>query len=189
MDDKIFLFQGQTEDCQLLSCKDDETRHIISFGFKCQKMGEIWNPHGFEWIEEYGTLKTDFPFLSGFIPVFSQTAYNFLHKIIPQNIAEYLPIEINSEKYYAVNILKSYSNILNEKKSDIEFFSSGRIMEINNYVFLPQKEPLLPVFKIAQLMTNIFVTETIVNAVKESNLTGANFVPCEIKKKSFWQIF
>ncbi len=130
-----------------------------------------WKEIKFSWTNE-NLKKCDFPFIDGFIPVISQKAYDVLHPLT-QNDAEYLPINVDGERFYIMNVLKVYPKIVNLKDSHDE-----------HYTFYPTPN-LASIFKIEEQFTPLFVTAEIKNAIEKTNLIGYKFIKCQIKERGF----
>jgi hypothetical protein len=71
----------------------------------------------------------DFPSLRGSVPVFSKMALAVLRPLIGHAI-EALPLDCDSGRFYAINVL-DIVNGLDLEKSDFIRFDDGRIMMIN----------------------------------------------------------
>jgi hypothetical protein len=65
---------------------------------------------------------------------------------------------------------------LDEMRSDVKRFSSGRIMKIDRYEFSPMRLPDIPLFKIPNLRASpTFVTDSFVAMWQQSELFGLEF--------------
>lgn len=139
----------------------------------------------FHWIEQDDTPVCDFPMINGCIPVVSERALRIILPFIEEDEVEILPIKVEVEPFYILHLLKVY-DVLNTRKSDIQYFKSGRVKNVGKYVFLPAvtNAPLL--FQISTLQTFIFAKEELVQTISQSQLTGANFEECPINRCLFF---
>ena len=120
----------------------------------------------------------DCPFIIGSIPVFNQPAFNILSAKLSPNDIQVIPINVDHSPYYIVNAIHKISGILNKKKSHISYFSDGRIMDIEKYVF--SNIPNIPsLFKIEELPIYTFVNEDIASTLEKRNITGVCVEQCK----------
>lgn len=114
--------------------------------YKSKPMAKNWKP--FE-VKRWAGRVGDFPSLYGFIPVFSQRAWDVLGPLLA-DVVEALPIKHPSGKaYYAINVLQVV-DCLDRKRSQLEFSSSGKVMGVEKYVFDPKRLPPFHMFKIPE---------------------------------------
>lgn len=132
----------------------------------------------FNWSGETSDKITDYPFINGSTPVFSNNVFEFLKGLIISNCT-ICTIKVDVEEYKIVDA-KTLSGILKPELSTIKYFKDGRIMNIKKYVFA-NLQNIPPIFKIPELKTFTFVTEEFVDVLKSINrLDGLNFEECEI---------
>ena len=179
---KIYRLQKEYGFAELIP--NNESLDMINEGFVGKPMKDYWNIQKMKWNKEESDIIGDFSFLAGLIPVINNNVFKKLSAVIAKESVELLPIVINDEKYFALNILNIKSNILNEKKSNIEYFEDNSIMYINEYVF--NDIHVEPIFKIHQLTTHIFTTDVLKNIIKKEKLTGINFIECKVKAKGWF---
>lgn len=117
-------------------------------------------------------LSGDFPTL-GTIPVFSERAVNSLRDLLEAN-GEILPLTSADGSYSAYNVT-TVVDALDEVRSKVTRFRDGRVMEILEYAFLPQRLGGLTIFKVPQILSNVFVTDVFVSRVREAGLVGFKF--------------
>lgn len=117
----------------------------------------------------------DFPYLASDIPVFSQRAIDTLNDLLVPN-GELLPLVCPGYSYSAFNVT-SILDVLDEDLSDIIYFnSSKKVMDIEKYMFRPEKLTGAVIFKIPQFYRSyVFVTDIFVKRVQEAGLTGFKF--------------
>lgn len=179
---KIYKLQKEYGFAELIP--NNESLDMINEGFVGKPMKDDWNIQEMQWNIEESDVIGDFSFLAGLIPVINNNILKKLSTFITKESVELLPIVINDEKYFAVNILNIKSNILNEKKSSIEYFEDNSIMYINEYVF--NDIGVEPILKISQLTTHIFVTDVLKKHIEKEKLTGINFTDCKVKSKRWF---
>jgi uncharacterized protein DUF1629 len=129
---------------------------------------EIDRPEGYENLP-FG----DFPLMALHVPAFSERAATLLEPLLIEN-GELLPLVCDEGSYFAFNVT-SVLDALDEEKSSVLRFTSGRIMNITGYEFLPEKVTS-PIFKIPQVpLMDVFVTDEFQDAVIRHGLKGFDF--------------
>jgi hypothetical protein len=89
---------------------------------------------------------------------------------------EFLEMKYGNESVYAFNVT-NVIDVLDENKSEVKRFkSSGRIMSIERYEFIPHLLEDQVIFKIPQQKVRIYVTDKFVKRVNEHGLVGLEFV-------------
>jgi hypothetical protein len=179
---KIYKLQKEYSFAELIP--NTESLDMINEGFIGKPMKDDWNIQKMQWNLEESDVIGDFSFLAGLIPVINNNVLEKLDKLITEEYVELLPIVINNEKYFALNLLNINSDILNIKKSNLEYFEDNSIMYINEYVF--NDIGVEPIFKISQLTTHIFVTDIFKNIIEKEKVTGINFIDCKVKSKRWF---
>jgi uncharacterized protein DUF1629 len=132
--------------------------------------------------DETEYLSGDFPSVSGLVIGFgmSKHAVDVLDALLDGN-GELLPLHYSRADLFFFNAT-CLVDVLNFDESDVIYFSSGRIMTVERYVFDADKIPSKDVFKIAQLpLGDTFVSEKFKMAVEENGLEGLLFRPVEIR--------
>jgi hypothetical protein len=114
----------------------------------------------------------DFPSLIPGVPVFSPKAVAALRDMLVGN-GEILPITIDGEQYFLYNVTRIV-DALDEENSEISRFEgSSRVLDIDEYAFLPRKLSGKVIFKIPQLVDGwVFVTDLFVKRVQSAGLKG-----------------
>lgn len=169
---EIFLFKSKF--LAYLGIETDDSKFkdfILDLQHSKHNLSENWKEFSFSWTKE-NLKKCDFPFIDGFIPVFSQKAYKVLQPLIKNNV-EFLPINVAGERFYIVNVLTVYSKIVNLKDS-YEY----------HYALYPT-DKWDPIFKINEKITPLFVTADVKNAIEKNHLTGCKFIKCRITERGF----
>lgn len=112
--------------------------------------------------------------LLGTIPVFSQAAANALGDMLRKN-GELLPLQYARRPYFAYNVT-TVIDCLDRDQSVIKHFSTGRVMSVDKFVFVPELVSELEIFKIPQLPRGfVFVRDAFVDKARSSNLLGLQF--------------
>jgi len=145
-----------------------------------------WEIPNLDWYKEDGGLPKDIHFLLSTYPLCSQKAYECLLTLNNLTDVEFLPLNIENERFYLINVCKSMTNILNRSKSDIDYYPDKRIMFVSKFVFYPTDFDSC-IFRIPESATAIFVTEAVVDIVKKNRLTGLIFESIPSVKKSLWE--
>ena len=111
------------------------------------------------------------------IPTFSERAVQALGDMLSRN-GEPAPIKMNEAmQYYGFNPTRIV-DVVDEEKSTIAYFSSGRLMDIDHYVLRADAKELPPIFRIPQLVRNTtYVSDEFIARVNECKLTGFRFQP------------
>jgi hypothetical protein len=135
-----------------------------------QKSIEKWPPVHVSLIKM--KLRGDFPSMTGFV-TFSDKAWMILKPII-ENCVQMLPLECKEGKYYALNVLGKTS--LDLEKSEVDRSSSGRIIEVDKYVFKRDSVVGKHIFTPEELpYSNPIVSEVFKEVVEKNELKGLNF--------------
>ncbi len=114
----------------------------------------------------------DFPSLFGYMPVFSQRAWDGLRPLISTAV-EALPIKHPSgEPYFAINVV-AVVDALDLKKSKVVRYPTGQVMAIEEYVFMPKKLAGHHLFKIPESKgREVLLSEEFRQRVAELKLKG-----------------
>lgn len=144
------------------------------------KFNYTWN------INDESLSICDCPFIIGSIPVFNLMAYNKLLMYLNKENTQIIPINVDGVPYFVVNATVLIDDILNSRKSKISYFSDGRIMDIEKYVFNKRKD-IPNVFKISQYQTYTFVSDRIASVINSNMMTGIVLEKC--KFSSFLSTF
>lgn len=160
---------------------DDEEHTRLLNQFDGTPMAQSWSPVRITVLREgpgeEDLPPSDFPAL-GRIPVFSARAADALAGLL-EGRGELLPLDYDDGEYYAFNVTR-LSDALDETRSELEYFeSSGRIMDIARYEFIPERLVTETIFKLPQIPEMYeYVTDVFVGRVEERGLTGFVFNRC-----------
>ena len=140
-------------------------------------MAETWEPPtDLRWIYKSRKVRDFVSWFHG-APVISERARQVLRPLLDGH-TEILPlITVKGRQYYAVNVL-TVVDCLDRDKSVIWYTKdgSGRILDIRQHVFDPERTQPVPIFKIPESTSAVFVTRPFVDAVIKAQLAGAQFV-------------
>jgi len=127
--------------------------------------------------DESNLLKPDIMTLAGSNPlIFTHRALQILGPILGDSI-EVLPIKHGRAVWYAINILR-VKDCLDQKKSNVIYFSSGRIMDVEKYVFYDNCLNDCYLFKLPEFINSIqYATDAFKEIVEINKLTGLVFIP------------
>ncbi len=120
---------------------------------------------------------SDFPSFGAGRPIFSAQAVGALQDILLPN-GEILPLTFEGKQdiYFAFNTTQVI-DALDEENSELERFSSGRVMRIIRHEFFSNKVEEATIFKIPQSARSlVYVTDKFVERVNKAGLTGFDFV-------------
>ena len=135
-----------------------------------------WRPLRVEWIDDdlnSRLPKGDFPTL-GSTPTLSQRAVDELIDVLVEN-GEILPLDVaTGEPCYVYNVTRTV-DALDESRSDLVRFDSGRIMMVKRHAFRAPELEGVTIFKVPQLRAPVFVTEPLMKRITQSGLTGFSF--------------
>jgi hypothetical protein len=131
-----------------------------------------WVPVEVEWLDERDSLRkpvAEFPSFGG-IPAFRQKALEALKDLLEPN-GVILPLQMTGESVFAYKVTHEV-DALDEDRSDLTRFSTGRIMGVQRFAFFADSIDGAPIFKVPQLRSYVFVTDTFAERVRRSGLTG-----------------
>lgn len=154
-----------------------DSRDFESLTFDGTPRSKDWVPIRVERVveTEHGQqlVKSDFPWLGSGKLALRQRATELLAPAL-EPYAELLPLEWDVP-IWAVNVL-TVVDALDEDRSTLVRFDSGRIMRVERYAFRKEVVDDLLVFKVPQLARSaVFVSSAFVELVERSGLTGIEF--------------
>lgn len=153
----------------------DERGSWIHSAFDGRPISHRWEPYRITAADEPDAAAqlADYALL-GVIPVFSRRAVDALRDVLRAN-GELLGLRYSRGDYYAYNIT-TVLDALDEERSQLQRFSTGRVMLINTYVFRPDRLIHAVIFKISQFPGSyVYVTEEFVQGAHEARLEGLHF--------------
>lgn len=143
-----------------------------------QRLASTWKTIQFHWDTEDGNERRNIFLYLGSLLVVDEKGRN----AISQNTdnIEYLPIDIDGEQWFVVNVCNVFDGVLNLSKSKIERFKDGSIKWIKEFVF-NQDCPSSLLFRISEMRTALFASDSFRECLLGSSLVGLNFEDCKIK--------
>jgi hypothetical protein len=156
-----------------------------NYDFVCRFEGERWGdawvpiPVRTEHAHDGRRAKNrdgDYPALHPAIPVVSQRALDVLRPLI-SNFVEVLPLQHPTDRYYIIHVLEIL-DCLDQEKSEGERGSSGRLYQVEKYVWKPGViDETKHIFKIKGLdFYWPFVSASFKRLVDENGLLGFGFL-------------
>lgn len=167
---------------ELIPCSD--FADISYNGFIGVSMKKEWKPFMMEWNFEIFSIKPDISMLGGILPVINNRVKKSLLLIGLDDLVEFLPVIVDNEEYYVINVLYHTEGLLSTRKSKINYSSNKRIIYIDEYVFY--KEETKPIFKVSQLLTHIFVNDIFKDVIEKHSFTGLEFEKCKVIKRNWF---
>jgi hypothetical protein len=172
----IFLLRPDFDGFEILIEKQPELETIRKFN---GQPIDGWRPLELYIEKEKHRKKSDYPIYSSHIPVFSRNAIDYVG-ILLERYGQILPVTCNDGEYFAYNV-SSVIDALDEEKSEILRFESGRIMCIRKYVFKKHLIENVPIFKQrGSELQDVFVTDVFTDLVKKNNLKGFSFSQVDV---------
>jgi hypothetical protein len=117
--------------------------------------------------------EADMPWMGEHLLVLRPRAVSALRDLCLQ-AGELLPLTCIDADLVAWNVT-TVVNALDQEKSKVLRFPSGRVMSIKQARFKPEVVDGLVAFRIPEVRTSIFVGSALVERVKEAGLTGTRF--------------
>lgn len=117
---------------------------------------------------------SDFPSLSGFVPIFSRRAVTALADLLEPN-GQLLPLVCNDGEYVAYNVT-TVIDALDEERSQCKHIGR-KVVDVTKYELFRDRIGADPIFKLAQFRKGgrIYVTDQFVHRVEEGGLVGFLF--------------
>ena len=146
---------------------------------RSRQPGDPWTPL---WVyplnpaeDGQAPTKADMPWHGSSVLVLKQRAREALGKVLADE-AEMLPLYCDEgEELWLVNAWRVV-DALDEELSQVERFSSGRIMTVHRYAFREEAVAGLRCFRIPQQPV-MFVTDEVAEAARAAGLRGTTFRP------------
>jgi hypothetical protein len=124
---------------------------------------------------------SDFPTLTlPHIPIFSRLAVETLEPLLRAN-GELVPLNTPDDaEMFAFNVTSVVSAL--SPKSQIVYFSSGRILDVKQYVLDETRLTDATIFKLPEtVLMDVFVNDQFVALVERANLRGFSFEPVAVE--------
>lgn len=121
---------------------------------------------------EYQAESGDFPSFMGGIPTFTERAIHVLEPYLRNCVLLDLNVVGESQQSHSL-VIPPIVDCLNKDKSQIQYFSSGRVMKVEAYVFSETPEGI---FRIPEEpISRIFVSDNFKLTAERSELKGFVF--------------
>lgn len=137
-----------------------------------------WRPVEFKIVKENGRRKlhaVDAPWYGNDTLIFKPTVIRALGEYL-QRYGEFLPLICKDVEVVLYNPTRVI-DALDDEKSDIARFDSGRIMAIDKHVFRPDKIADFDVFKLPMRGSATYVNQRFADRWASHGLTGLDFIP------------
>lgn len=106
--------------------------------------------------------------------ILNEKSYKALYPYL-KNHSQIFKIKSDNKIFYVVNVI-DIIDCLNYDKSELKYFSSGRVMDVEKYVFKTEKLKNATIFKLPEFPKSIsYVTEEFKKAVEKNNIKGFKF--------------
>ena len=107
--------------------------------------------------------------------ILNEKSYKVLYPYL-KNHSQIFKIKSDNKIFYVVNVI-DIIDCLNYDESELKYFSSsGRVMDVEKYVFKTEKLRNTTIFKLPEFPKSIsYVTEEFKKAVEENNIKGFKF--------------
>jgi hypothetical protein len=177
--DVIYTIWPDESDYEWINTIDVDSVNIVDMMGSRAALAPDWTPVKVRRVHPTSNRKkakeADFPWYGSHILFMRPRAVEALRPILEKH-AEILPvIDDSGAELYAVNVLTVVDG-LDEAKSDLKRFTHGGIMRIVRHEFRPKVIAELDMFRIPQFRASqIFVSQTFVDAVQDAGLTGVRF--------------
>ena len=107
--------------------------------------------------------------------ILNEKSYKVLYPYLKKH-SQIFKIKSDNKIFYVVNVI-DIIDCLNYDESELKYFSSsGRVMDVEKYVFKTEKLKNATIFKLPEFPKSIsYVTEEFKKAVEENNIKGFKF--------------
>ncbi len=136
----------------------------------------IWKPILMKYMHESDSyLKSDFPWLMGRYLVYRENSMCILKDILEKN-GEILELKTTNNEVLFIHNTQVLNDALDESRSVIDRFRSGKILNIRKFVFDKNVVQGVDIFRVPYRSAPTFVSEKYVEIVKANNLVGIDFM-------------
>ena len=176
---KIYKLRADANRFQNLTTDDDGDWCVLG-NMRGQSVSRRWRPIPVHVVREGKRNRMlpdgDFPSLGVQFPTFSSNAMGAVAALLRAS-GEWLPLQSRDGEFWLFNVTDT-RNALDIERSECTFFTDGTLMDVGRCRFVESELTGAVIFRISQApMMDIFVTDALVNCVKESGLRGFEFVP------------
>lgn len=177
----LYQLRSRANDYNGLRLAPDHETLEFFLRFKGTPWGETWEPLPVRTEHAHDGRRAknrdgDFPAMDCSIPVVSERALNVLRPLI-SDCVEVLPLQHPTDRYYIINVLQIL-DCMDQEKSEGERGSSGRLYEVEKYVWKPGVlDETKHIFKIKGLeLYWPFVSASFKRLVDENGFVGFDFL-------------
>jgi len=159
-----------------LLCVNEQDLDLLADAFRGEPLGPEWRPIDMYWETDGDTRpRSDFSTIVGGGLVLNERAKEALSDLL-EGRGELLPLRVRDDgDHYVFNVTR-LSEALNQGRSELAFFRSGRIMDVDRYEFHSSKLSADAIFKLPQIPEMYtFVTDAFRERVDQEGLTGFIF--------------
>jgi hypothetical protein len=107
----------------------------------------------------------------------AEAGRQFIEEHYSSQVQRY-PCESTESEVWAYSITNMVANALDLNRSEISYFSSGQIMSVDQFTFIPNVVASKGIFRINEAPVALLCDETFVAKWKSARLTGIEF--CEL---------
>jgi hypothetical protein len=129
-----------------------------------------WRVFDVEWERESGRPLPDFEMITD-IPVFTAEAFEALRPVLDGR-GEELPLNVTDGPAAVAFNVTRVIDALDEERSDIRYFSSGRVMRVRRPVFIVEGVTDETIFRVTTFPPEVFVTSRFLEAATAIGLKG-----------------
>lgn len=159
---RIYKVKPDVTKCQLI--QRDDNYELVNFD--CLPKKEDWLKDDW-YIYDPIKPKTHFYITAGSTIIFDEVVYNSDLLTLFEISGEVLPIEIENEKYYFINVTNCI-NALDKEKTKYHFYPDGSKGRIKDFIFHSNRVGGPPLFKIPETRkVDILCSEGIVDSWDE----------------------
>jgi len=171
----VYKLSSQANDYAALQLVDDYDLDRFD-AFDGTPIAASWEPLRMFWETENGAFApSDFSRVPGTGLIFSARALEALSDLL-EGRGELLALEVaDGSDYHLFNVTRVI-DALDEERSELAYFSSGRVMDVDRYEFRPEELEGETLFKLAQFpRSRLYVTDAFVERAERAQLTGFDF--------------
>ncbi len=152
----------------------DAWKHTL-WWFRGESRADAWIPLPVVYNTYEAKLpRGDYPDFKPVLPTFTTQAVDKLRNFIEET-GELLPVICDEEPLHAFNITTVRDDVLDLEQTEASRFSTGHPAHITKYVFFPEALRDTSFFRIERAPSGIYVTDSVVKAVKAAGLKGFSF--------------
>ena len=170
----IYKFFAESDRFACIAPRGPKDRKAFDSLFDSTPKAAKWIPPRVSLDKSQGKLG-DFPSLYGNIPVFSEHAWATLEAMLRGSV-EALPIVLPVDsRYLAIHVL-DVMDALDKGKSELTYFSSGKVMGVDKYAFKTNKLHNKHIFAIPETDgAEVYLSDDFKKAVEQNGLRGIRF--------------